>query len=291
MKTVEELPRGRWFADLKAEALACWVRAASGKRLESVMHNRLRSVLLWAIFRTIRQRAQPNTRVNAVVSSGSPAGETVASTAITSRSATAGARHQDTTDASRRLRSSLNRSHSSAWLAVPPALSDSSLRASSSCTVTSCSRSPYPRRSGFPSAARKRRRADGELRGRQRARPVPPMRCDAPRQYVLATAREVWLCRRVKLEPARAMNTSDCAVRERCRCPHGRPATSSQALLREDDERQSWLTGQGRLRWQQKHLTCLRRAWEPDSTACCCRSLKLPGRSRAVVAGCDGEWS
>jgi putative sterol carrier protein len=67
LKTVEELPRGRWFADLKAEALACWVRAASGKRLESVMHNRLRSVLLWAIFRTIRQRAQPNTRVNAVV--------------------------------------------------------------------------------------------------------------------------------------------------------------------------------------------------------------------------------
>jgi SCP-2 sterol transfer family protein len=31
------------------------------------MYSRLRGVLLWQIFRTIRQRAQPDTRVNAVV--------------------------------------------------------------------------------------------------------------------------------------------------------------------------------------------------------------------------------
>ncbi|HUO72776.1 MAG TPA: SCP2 sterol-binding domain-containing protein [Solirubrobacteraceae bacterium] len=67
MKTVAKRSRGRWFADRKAEALAWWVRTASDQRLGSVMRSRRRSVLLWAIFRTIRQRAQPDTRVNAVV--------------------------------------------------------------------------------------------------------------------------------------------------------------------------------------------------------------------------------
>ena len=60
-------PRRRWFADLKAEALAWWVRTASDQRLHTVMRSRLRGVLLWQIFRTIRQRAQPDTRVNGVV--------------------------------------------------------------------------------------------------------------------------------------------------------------------------------------------------------------------------------
>jgi len=59
--------RRRWFADLKAEALAWWVRSASEQRLKSVMRGRLRGVLLWQIFRTIRQRAQPDTRLDAVV--------------------------------------------------------------------------------------------------------------------------------------------------------------------------------------------------------------------------------
>jgi putative sterol carrier protein len=67
MKTVAKRFRRRWFADLKAEALAWWVRTASDQSLRSVMRSRRRSVLLWAIFRTIRQRAQPDTRVNAVV--------------------------------------------------------------------------------------------------------------------------------------------------------------------------------------------------------------------------------
>jgi putative sterol carrier protein len=67
MRTIVKRPRRRWFADLKAEGLAWWVRTAADQRLQSVMRSRLRSVLLWAIFRTIRQRAQPNTRVNAVV--------------------------------------------------------------------------------------------------------------------------------------------------------------------------------------------------------------------------------
>jgi hypothetical protein len=67
MKTVEKRPRRRWFADLKAEALAWWVRTVSDQRLQSVMRSRRRRVLLWAIFRTIRQRARPDARVNAVV--------------------------------------------------------------------------------------------------------------------------------------------------------------------------------------------------------------------------------
>ena len=60
-------PRRRWFADLKAEAFAWCVRTSSDQRLQSVMRSRLRGVLLWQIFRTICQRAQPDTRINAVV--------------------------------------------------------------------------------------------------------------------------------------------------------------------------------------------------------------------------------
>ncbi len=60
-------PRNHWFADLKAEALAWWVRTVSEATLELVMHSRVRGVLLWQIFRTIRQRAQPDARINAVV--------------------------------------------------------------------------------------------------------------------------------------------------------------------------------------------------------------------------------
>jgi len=43
---------------------------ASDQRLQSVMSSRLRGVLLWQIFRTIGQRAQPDTRLNAVVEFG-----------------------------------------------------------------------------------------------------------------------------------------------------------------------------------------------------------------------------
>jgi hypothetical protein len=67
MKTFERRPRRRWFPELKAEALAWWVRMASDQRLQAVMRSRLRGVLLWQIFRTICQRAQPDTRLNGVV--------------------------------------------------------------------------------------------------------------------------------------------------------------------------------------------------------------------------------
>lgn len=67
MKTVERRSCRRWFPDLKAEALAWWVRTVSDRRAESVMRSHLRGVLLWQIFRTIRQRAQPDKRINAVV--------------------------------------------------------------------------------------------------------------------------------------------------------------------------------------------------------------------------------
>jgi hypothetical protein len=67
MKTVQRRPRKHGFADLKAEALGCWVRRTSDQRLQSVIRSRVRGVLLWLIFRTIRQRAQPDMRVNAVV--------------------------------------------------------------------------------------------------------------------------------------------------------------------------------------------------------------------------------
>jgi SCP-2 sterol transfer family len=66
MKTLERHPRRLW-SDLKAEALAWWVRRASQQRLRSVMRGRLRGLLLWQIFRTIRQRAQPDASLNAVV--------------------------------------------------------------------------------------------------------------------------------------------------------------------------------------------------------------------------------
>ncbi len=67
MKTVQRRPRRHWFADLKAEALAWWVRRTTDHRLQSVIRSRVRGVLLWLIFRTIRQRAQSDTRVDAVV--------------------------------------------------------------------------------------------------------------------------------------------------------------------------------------------------------------------------------
>ena len=67
MKTVQRSARRHWFADLKAEALAWWVRRTSDQGLQLVIRSRVRGVLLWLIFRTIRQRAQPDTRVNAVV--------------------------------------------------------------------------------------------------------------------------------------------------------------------------------------------------------------------------------
>jgi hypothetical protein len=63
----ERHPPRRWFPDLKAEALAWWVRTASDQQLLSVMGSRLRGVLLWQIFRTIRQRAHPDSRLDAVV--------------------------------------------------------------------------------------------------------------------------------------------------------------------------------------------------------------------------------
>ena len=66
-KAVERRPRRRWLADLKAELRASWVTRASDQRIQSVMRSRLRGVLLWQIFRTIRQRAQPDQRLDAVV--------------------------------------------------------------------------------------------------------------------------------------------------------------------------------------------------------------------------------
>ena len=67
MKTVRHRPPKHWFADLKASGLAWWVRRNSDQRLQSVIRSRVRGVLLWLIFRTIRQRAQPETSVDAVV--------------------------------------------------------------------------------------------------------------------------------------------------------------------------------------------------------------------------------
>ncbi|MGO9958029.1 MAG: SCP2 sterol-binding domain-containing protein [Solirubrobacteraceae bacterium] len=60
-------PRRRWFADFKAQTFAWWVRRSSEQRLRSAIGGRLRSVLLWQIFRTIGQRAQPGAGVDAVV--------------------------------------------------------------------------------------------------------------------------------------------------------------------------------------------------------------------------------
>ena len=60
-------PPEHWFADLKANALAWWVRRTSDERLRQVIGGRYRGVLLWLIFRTIRQRAQPDPRVDATV--------------------------------------------------------------------------------------------------------------------------------------------------------------------------------------------------------------------------------
>jgi hypothetical protein len=67
MISVQQGRRTRWLADLKAQALAWWVARSSERRLRSVMCGRLRRVVLWQIFRTMRQRAQPDSRVDAVV--------------------------------------------------------------------------------------------------------------------------------------------------------------------------------------------------------------------------------
>jgi hypothetical protein len=52
-------PRHR-LADREAELLARWVRAAPDERLEAVMRGGLRRVLLRQIFRTMRQRVDPD---------------------------------------------------------------------------------------------------------------------------------------------------------------------------------------------------------------------------------------
>jgi hypothetical protein len=67
MTSVQQRRRTHRLADLKAEALAWWVTRSSDRRLQSVMQGRLGGVLLRQIFRTIRQRAQPDSRVDAVV--------------------------------------------------------------------------------------------------------------------------------------------------------------------------------------------------------------------------------
>jgi len=64
---IDMRPPQHWFADLKTDALGWWVRRTGDERLRRVIASRCRGVLLWLIFRTIRQRAQPDTRVNAVV--------------------------------------------------------------------------------------------------------------------------------------------------------------------------------------------------------------------------------
>jgi putative sterol carrier protein len=46
----------RRLADRKAEMLSRWVKAASDERLESVMRSPVRRLLLWQIFKTMRQR-------------------------------------------------------------------------------------------------------------------------------------------------------------------------------------------------------------------------------------------
>jgi SCP-2 sterol transfer family len=60
-------PPQHWFADLKTDALGWWVRRTGDERLRRVIGSRYRGVLLWLIFRTIRQRAQPDPRINATV--------------------------------------------------------------------------------------------------------------------------------------------------------------------------------------------------------------------------------
>ena len=46
----------RWVADCRAELFARWVARASTDQLEAVMQSPLRGVLLWQVFRTMRQR-------------------------------------------------------------------------------------------------------------------------------------------------------------------------------------------------------------------------------------------
>jgi hypothetical protein len=67
LMSIVERPPEHWFADLKAQAFAWWVRRTGDERLRRVIASRCRGVLLWLIFRTIRQRAQPDPRINATV--------------------------------------------------------------------------------------------------------------------------------------------------------------------------------------------------------------------------------
>jgi hypothetical protein len=152
MKTVERRPSGRWFPDLKAEALAWWVRAAPDQRLQSVMGSRLRGVLLWQIFRTIRQRAQPDRRVNAVVEFG-----------ITGRR-DGGIDRFQLTLIDGRCRTSRRRGRRPALtLELEPV---AFLRLVGGTASASRLLIAGKRRSGFPATARKRRRANAEPRRR-----------------------------------------------------------------------------------------------------------------------------
>jgi hypothetical protein len=67
MTSVQRGRRTSWLADLKAQALAWWVARSPEPRLGAVMRSRLRGIVLGQIFRTIRQRAQPDTRLDATV--------------------------------------------------------------------------------------------------------------------------------------------------------------------------------------------------------------------------------
>ena len=102
MKTVQRRPRKHWFADLKAEALACWVRRTTDQRLQSVIGSQVRGILLWLIFRKIRQRAQPDARVDAVVEFRITGRQTAESTATGSPSPAAALRSQGWPDQSQR---------------------------------------------------------------------------------------------------------------------------------------------------------------------------------------------
>ena len=60
----------RRIADRLAAGLASWVVSASDDRLRRLMSGPLRRLLLWAIFRTMAARAQPDASVAAVVEFG-----------------------------------------------------------------------------------------------------------------------------------------------------------------------------------------------------------------------------
>ena len=153
----------RWFADLKAETLARWVRSASDQRLQSVMRSRLRGVLLWQIFRTIRQRAQPDTRINAVVEfriagrrNGGLDRYQVTLTRGRGKTSTRGARRPALT---------LELEPVPFLRLVGGAASAQRLLITGKLKLRGdhLLARPYPRRSGFPGAARRHRRATAEL--------------------------------------------------------------------------------------------------------------------------------